>query len=152
MLLFLLRVVMRTAHVVAAGVWVGGSVTYLLVLLPAYRAAGASPELSARSAALFRRLVNLCIGVLLVSGVYLVFDRLASAGTGVAYVVVLAVKVAAALGMIGLALVQAQEARRPAARRGKLWKVAPLWILWLGLITTLLGATLTSVFESGSAF
>ncbi len=152
MLLFLLRVVMRTAHVVAAGVWVGGSVTYLLVLLPTYRATGASPELSARSAALFRRLVNLCIGVLLVSGVYLVFDRLASASTGAAYVVLLAVKVAAALGMIGLALVQAQEARRPAARRGKLWKVAPLWILWLGLITTLLGATLTSVFESGSAF
>ena len=152
MLLFLLRDLMRTAHIVAASVWVGGSVVYLLVLLPAFRAAGASQEVSARVAALFRQLVNVCIGVLVVSGVYLVFDRLASASTGAAYVLVLAAKIATALALIALALAQAQEARRPAGRRGRLWKVAPLWILWLGLAATVLGVLLTSIFEYSSGY
>jgi uncharacterized membrane protein len=145
----LLSTLMRTAHTLAGGVWVGGSVIYLLVIVPGLRASGASAQTGAAIAALFRRVVNVCIGVVLLSGVYLVFDRLSGAGAGAAYVVVLAVKIAAALAMILLAVFQAQEARRPASRRGKLWKLAPRWILWLGVLTFALGAALVALYGAG---
>jgi uncharacterized membrane protein len=150
MLLFALRDVMRTAHLLAGGVWVGGSVVYLCVILPALRLGGAAPAVGAHAGALFRRLVNVCIGVLLISGVYLTVDRLSAASVGTAYVVVLVVKIVAALAMMTLAAYQAQEARRLAQRRGRLWKVAPLWILGLGVLTFVLGATLTVLFEASA--
>ncbi|MGZ3664490.1 MAG: hypothetical protein ACXVDA_08390 [Ktedonobacterales bacterium] len=147
-MLLILSTLMRTAHVLAGGVWVGGSVIYLSVIIPALRAAKADPSVGTRIAALFRRVVNICIGVLLISGVYLIFDRLASTTVGVAYVAVLVAKVVAALAMILLAVFQAQEARRPAQKRGRLWKLAPRWILGLGILTFLLGVTLMTIFES----
>ncbi len=146
---FLLRDLMRTAHVLAGGVWVGGSVIYLLVIVPALRVSGAGSQVAAQIAVLFRRIVNICIGVLVLSGVYLIFDRLASTTVGVAYVVTLAVKTLAALAMIGLAAFQAQEARRLPKLRGRMWRMTPLLILWLGVLTFLLGATLTGLFEAG---
>lgn len=121
---------------------------YALVLVPAFRLVGVPAALGAQVGALFRRLVNLCIGVLVVSGVYLVFDRLNTTAVGAAYVVTLALKVLVALGMIALAAYQAQEARRPAKRRGRLWRIAPLGILWLGVAAFLLGTTLTGIFEA----
>lgn len=139
---------MRTVHVLAGGVWVGGSVVYLLVILPALRAGGASAATGALVGGLFRRLVNVCIGVLLLSGVYLVFDRLTATSVGLAYVVVLVVKVLSALAMFGLAAYQAQEARRLAKMRGRMWKLVPQLILWLGVLTFLLGTTLTGLYES----
>ena len=146
-MLQILSTLMRTAHVLAGGVWVGGSVIYLGVIIPALRVADAGSQVAARFAELFRRVVNICIGVLLISGVYLIFDRLASTTVGVTYVIVLVAKVAAALAMILLAVFQAQEARRPAQKRGRLWRLAPRWILGLGILTFLLGATLTTLFE-----
>jgi uncharacterized membrane protein len=145
---FVLRDLMRSAHTLAGAVWVGGSVVYLLVILPALRLGGAPPQVGAHIAALFRRLVNVCIGVLILTGVYLVFDRLATTAVGAAYVITLAVKVLAALGMFLLAVYQAQEARRLAKRRGRLWKVAPHLILWLGVVTFVLGAALTGLYEA----
>lgn len=149
MLAFVLRDLMRTLHVLAGGVWVGGSVIYLVVILPALRVGKAAPLVGATIANLFRKLVNLCIGVLLISGVYLVFDRLSTTSVGVLYVVILAVKSLAALAMILLAAYQAQEARRLARSRGRLWKLTPRLILVLGVLTFLLGATLTGLFETG---
>lgn len=146
---FVLRDLMRTAHVLAGGVWVGGSVIYLLVIVPALRLSGAGGQVAAQIATLFRRVVNICIGVLVLSGVYLIFDRLASTTVGPEYVVTLAIKTLAALAMIGLAAYQAQEARRLAKLRGRMWRVTPVLILWLGVLTFLLGATLTSLFEAG---
>ena len=147
-MLFAITDFMRTVHVLAGGVWVGGSVVYLLVILPALRAGGAGAATAAQIGGLFRRLVNVCIGLLLLSGVYLVFDRLTSTSVGAAYVITLVVKVLAALAMFGLAAFQAQEARRLAKKRGRMWKVAPQLILWLGILTFLLGATLTGLYES----
>jgi uncharacterized membrane protein len=138
----------RTVHVLAGGVWVGGSVVYLLVILPALRAGGAGAATGALIGGLFRRLVNVCIGLLLLSGVYLVFDRLTSTSVGAAYIIVLVVKVLAALAMFGLAAYQAQEARRLASKRGRMWRLTPQLILWLGVLTFLLGATLTGLYES----
>ncbi len=146
-MLLALSVVMRTAHMLAGAVWIGGSVMYLLVITPALRLGKAAPEVGAHMAAQFRRLVNASIVTLLISGVYLMFDRLTTTTVGVAYVVTLGVKIALALTMFGLALFQAQEARRPARLRGRMWRVAPRLILALGIVVFLLGATLNGLFD-----
>lgn len=143
----LLTVLMRTIHVLAGGVWVGGSIVYLLVIGPAFRLARPAPEVGAQVARLFRTVVNGCIGALILTGVYLIFDRLSLVAIGPAYLVVLVVKVLAALAMFLLALFQAQEARRPASLRGRWWQLAPRLILALGVLTFLLGAILTVLFE-----
>lgn len=147
MMFQILSVLMRTAHTLAGGVWVGGSLVYLLVITPALRLGKAAPEVSAAIATQFRRLVNISIVTLLLSGVYLMFDRLTTTTVGVAYVVTLAVKIALALTMFGLAIFQAQEARRPARLRGRMWRLAPRLILALGVVVFLLGATLNGLFD-----
>jgi uncharacterized membrane protein len=152
MLLFALRDVMRTAHLLAAGAWIGGSIVYLVVIAPALRLGGAAPEVSKRIAALFRSLVNISIGVLVVSGVFLVADRL-GAGAGIpVYLVALGIKIAVSLALFALAAYQAQEARRPARRRGSFYRQAPRWILALGIAAFALGTTLTLIFEAGAAY
>jgi putative copper export protein len=147
MIFQILSVLMRTAHTLAGGVWVGGSLVYLLVITPALRLGKAAPEVSGAIAAQFRRLVNISIVTLLLSGVYLMFDRLTTTTVGVAYVVTLAVKIALALTMFWLAIFQAQEARRPARLRGRMWRLAPRLILTLGVVVFLLGATLNGLFD-----
>lgn len=149
--MLLLSALMRTAHTVAGGIWVGGSILYMSVILPGLRLGGAGPQVAAQVATLFRRLVNVCIGVLLLSGMYLVFDRLAATTVGATYVIVLAVKIVAALAMIILATLQAQEARRLAKHRGRLWRLTPRWILALGIVTFFLGALLTGLYEASIA-
>ncbi|WIG57415.1 MAG: hypothetical protein OJF49_000159 [Ktedonobacterales bacterium] len=147
-MLLALSILMRTAHLIAGAVWVGGSVIYLAVIIPGLRLGSASSQTSAAIAALFRRVVNICIGVELLTGVYLIFDRLSTVSVGTAYIAVLVVKIAAALAMIALALYQAQEARRPAKYRGRFWRQVPRWILGLGLLTFFLGATLVGLFDT----
>ncbi len=148
MLLVALSALMRTAHTLAGGVWIGGSLVYLLAITPALRLGKAAPEVSAAIAAQFRRLVNISIVTLLLSGVYLTFDRLTTTTVGVAYVATLGVKIALALVMFGLAMFQAQEARRPARLRGRMWRLAPRLILALGVIVFLLGAVLNGQFDA----
>src|SRR5262245_64291673 len=86
-MLFVLRSLVYTTHALAAGVWIGGSLVYLVVITPALRLGKAPPEVSAQVARLFRSLVNVCIGALVVTGVFLVFDRLSAVTAGQAYIV-----------------------------------------------------------------
>ncbi|MGH2481621.1 MAG: hypothetical protein ACRDHW_18365, partial [Ktedonobacteraceae bacterium] len=74
--MFALDWLMRAAHILAGTAWVGGSIMYLVVVVPVLRLGGATPQVSAAIATQFKRLTNLCIGVLLLSGGFLVFDRL----------------------------------------------------------------------------
>ncbi len=100
-----IRLIVRAAHTIAAAVWVGGNIVYLLVVIPALRSGGAAPGVSAiaaQIAALFRRLVNICIGVLLLTGAYLMFDRLTQTMLGWPYLIVLGLKIAVALAMFVL--------------------------------------------------
>jgi uncharacterized membrane protein len=146
---FVLTDLMRSVHIVAASVWIGGSVVYMLVIVPTLRASKADAELSRQMGEVFRRLVQICMGALLLSGVYLIVDRLSGARVGVAYVVVLTIKIIVSLTMMTLALVQAQEARRLLAHRGRLYYVLPRWILALGVVALVLGVTLTGLYEAG---
>ena len=147
-----IRLLMRAAHVLAGATWVGGSMMYLVVVLPALRLGGPAPAVSAQVAALFKRMVNLCVGVLLLTGAYLTFDRLSQTTLGLPYVIVLGLKIIAALFMFILAMYLAQSnIRRLAKRNTRISKVAPQLMLALGILVFLLGALLNSLFEAALA-
>jgi putative copper export protein len=141
--------IVRVIHIVAAATWVGGSVMYLVVVLPALRIAGPAPAVAAQVAALFRRVVNICIGALLLSGVYLTFDRLTHTSLGLPYLVVLGVKIAVALGLFILAIYMGQnDIRRLAKRSTRFSQAAPRLMLALGIFIFILGALLNQLFEA----
>jgi putative copper export protein len=147
--MFEIRLIVRTAHLLAAAAWVGGSILYLVAVLPALRSGGPAPEVSEQIATLFRRMVNICIGVLLLTGAYLTFDRLTSTALGWPYLVVLGVKITVALGMFVLAIYLGQSnIRRLAKRTTRLSKAAPQLMLALGILVFLLGALLNGLFEA----
>src|ERR1700732_4712941 len=101
-----IRLIIRAAHLLAAAAWVGGSFFYLVVALPAMRNDASAPGAAGmrgmggtagQMAALFKRMVTICTGVLLLSGAYLAFDRLTTTTLGWPYLSVLALKILVAL-------------------------------------------------------
>ena len=147
-----LRLIVRFAHILAAATWVGGSILYLVVVLPALRKGDPAPAVAAQVAALFRRLVNICIGVLLLSGVFMVFDRLTQTTLGLPYLVVLSLKIVSALAMFIVAIYLGQSnIRRLAKRSTRFSKAAPQLMLALGIFVFLLGALLNVLFEAAIA-
>lgn len=139
---------MRTVHVLAATTWVGSSIMYQFVVVPALRTTDPAPAIAAQVALLFKRLVNYCVGILLVTGVYLMFDRLTQTTLGLPYLIILGIKIVAALGMFVLALYMAQSnIRRLAKRSTRLSKAAPQLMLALGICIFILGALLNHLFE-----
>ena len=144
-----LRLIVRFAHILAAATWVGGSILYLVVVLPALRAGDSAPAVAAQVAALFRRLVNICIGVLLLSGAFMVFDRLSQTTPGLPYLVVLSLKIVSALAMFIVAIYLGQSnIRRLAKRSTRFSRAAPQLMLALGIFVFLLGALLNVLFEA----
>ncbi len=142
----------RSIHILVAAVWVGGSFMYLVVMIPALRNGGPAPGVSAQVAILFKRMVNYCVGILLLSGAYLTFDRLTQTTLGVPYLVVLGVKIVVAISMFVLALYLGQSnIRRLAKRSTRLSKVAPQLMLALGILVFILGALLNHMFEMAIA-
>ena len=143
-----LWVFVRAVHIIAAATWVGGSIMYIVVVLPALRLGGAAPMVAVNVANLFKRMVNICIGVLLLSGAYLTFDRLTQTTLGLPYLVVLGLKIAGAIGLFILALYVGQSTvRRLAKRVTRLSKAAPQFMLVLGILVFVLGAILNQLFE-----
>ena len=112
-----IRLIVRVAHTLAAATWVGGSIFYLIIVLPALRSSGPAAAVAAQIAALFRRLVNICIGVLLLSGAFMTFDRLTQTTLGLPYLVVLGLKIVSALAMFILAVYLSQSNIRRLAKR-----------------------------------
>ncbi len=143
---------MRSAHILAGTAWVGGSIMYLVVVIPALRLGGAAPQVSAAIAAHFKRLTNLCIGVLLLSGGYLVFNRLTTTTLGWSYLLVLILKIVAALAMFALAFYLGQSRVRKLAKHAtRFSQVAPQLLLALGILVFVLGALLNLLFEMAIA-
>jgi putative copper export protein len=143
-----LRVMMRSAHILAGAAWVGGSIMYLLVVIPALRLGGPAPAVAAKIATLFKQMVNVCMGVLLLTGAYLTFDRLTQTTLGLPYLLVLALKIVLAVVLFILALYMGQsDVRRLAKRSTRFSKAAPKLMLSLGIIVFVLGALLNILFE-----
>ena len=108
--------VVRWLHLAAAAAWIGGCIFFLLMLGPAVRKQPDRYGAVARAAAQrFRTLVDLSIVVLVASGAILAFNRLTDDATNVAYVTVLAVKVALSAWMFILV----QMERRSSALMAK---------------------------------
>jgi uncharacterized membrane protein len=150
--MFEIRLIVRAVHIIAAAAWVGGSILYMVAIIPALRSGGPAPAVAAQIAALFRRMVSICIGVLLLSGAYLMFDRLTQTMLGWPYLVVLGLKIAIAIGMFVLAIYIGQSnVRRLAKRSTRLSKAAPQLMLALGIIVFILGALLNGLFEAALA-
>lgn len=147
-----IRLIVRTVHILAAAAWVGGNILYLVAVIPALRSGGTAPGVGSQIAAHFRRLVNICVGVLLLTGAYLAFDRLTSTSLGWPYLVVLGLKIVIALAMFVLAIYIGQSnIRRLAKRTTRLSKAAPQLVLALGILVFLLSALLTGLFEASIA-
>jgi putative copper export protein len=143
------RFLVRAVHTVAGAAWVGGSLMYLFVVLPALRLGGPAPAVAAQVAGLFKRLSNICIGALLLSGAYLTFDRLTQTTLGLPYIVVLLFKLSGALAMIILSAYMGQSAvRRLAKRSTRFSRVAPQLLVALGILVFVLGALLNTLFEA----
>ena len=144
-----LRLIVRFAHILAAATWVGGSILYLVVIMPALRKGDPAPAVAAQVAALFRRLVSICMGVLLLSGAFMVFDRLTQITLGLPYLVVLSLKIVSALAMFIVAIYLGQSnIRRLAKRSTRFSRAAPQLMLALGIFVFLLGALLNVLFEA----
>ena len=156
----LFLVVVRWIHVVAAAVWVGGSIFYLFVLRPALRhSPEAGPKINEATAAEFGTLVDTCIFVILATGVILTFNRLTAGVTGPSYGLVLAAKIALSVWMFILARgrrrrtalldMYRQNPDPPSSRFGKILSTLSGYntIAILGVIVLLLADLLNTLYE-----
>jgi putative copper export protein len=144
-----IRMIVRAVHVLAAAAWVGGSLMYLVVVQPALRKGAPAPVVAGQVAELFKKLVNVCIAALVLSGLYLIVDRLSQTMLGWPYLVILGVKVAAAIAMFVVAMYLGQSnLRRLAKRSTSFSKAAPQLMLALGILVFVLGAVLNVLFEA----
>lgn len=140
--------IVRAIHIIAGAAWVGGSIMYQVVVVPALKIGGPAPAVASQIAALYKRMVNICIGALLLTGAFLTFDRLTQTTLGWPYVVVLSLKITLAIAMFIVAMYLGQSnIRRLAKRSTRLSKVAPQLMLALGIVVFLLGALLNGLFE-----
>lgn len=164
----ILLAVVRWIHAIAAVVWVGGSIFYLLVLRPSLSIPGAADSRSTLEPAVnrrFRDVVDVSILALIVTGVVITFDRLSSLPASTTYYVVLGLKLFAFLVMLLMARDLGTRGGRPwrrpktapaepsitdTTRTGgtlRAWLSPSRVILMLGLAAFLLSMLLVHVYE-----
>ncbi len=121
--------IVRWLHVLAAAAWVGGSLFYLIVLIPTLKRVPDVPrELSAALGVEFRTVVITSIIVLVATGAILAFDRLTEVEPP--YAATLGVKIVLSLWMFALVRDRRRHAKvldaikerppPPATLRGKI--------------------------------
>ena len=116
----------RWAHVLATVVWIGGNIFYLTTLRPAMRQSrSASPDLPRHLGERFKQAVDLSMWTLIITGVLLLYDRLTQE-IGLAYAIILGVKLilSAAMFLIALSL----------SRRGQRRRSSPVEGLWAEIL------------------
>ena len=134
---------LRLAHALAAAVWLGGGVYYLLIVRPAVRERGdEARSLLAGAQRAFGEWAQVTTVTMLATGAVLTFDGLSSGRGGLIYAALLAIKILAALAAFWMAGVR--PARR--SRRGR--RTASQWVLLCGLTAFVLGVALSSVYGS----
>ena len=91
-------------HGIAAVAWVGGSIVYVVAIRPQQKSYETSEQIyHFMSLGLFRHMVDICIAILIATGVILLFDKLSDSVTGGMYLSVLVVKVVLSLWMFAIA-------------------------------------------------
>ena len=98
-------ILIRLLHALAAVIWLGGSIFYVIILRNRGRseAGNKGTHLDPEAVSRFRSLVDTCIGVLIITGVILLFDSIASPSTPPAYLITLGVKIVLVLCMFVIA-------------------------------------------------
>jgi uncharacterized membrane protein len=138
---------LRLAHVLAAVVWLGGGVYYLIAVRPTLRAMDDPPTgFVGAMQGQFAEWARVCAFVMLATGAVLVFERLSNQTGGVLYIALLAVKIAAALAAFWMAGLRPRR-QRGGARRPR---TAPELIAACGFVAFILGIVLSTVW--GRAF
>jgi uncharacterized membrane protein len=143
------QIILRLAHGLAAAVWVGGGAYYVLAVRPSLRNRDddAAREFAGAVQREFGEWAVVATVVMIASGVILMFERL-SGGQGTAvYVVLLAVKIAAAVGAFWLTGVL--RPRRSGTRTRRTGRLDVAWlVLGLSALAFLLGALLTTIYPA----
>jgi hypothetical protein len=146
------RIVLRVVHAMAAVVWLGGGLYYLVAVRPLRR----SPEWVAyaqQAQGQFRRWSTAATALLVASGVALMFDRLADGRGTVGYVVLLAVKIVAGGLALWLAWPAGGRWTGKAPRRSRMLG-AGWMILALGALAYVVGVLLSVIYppDPGAGF
>lgn len=138
-----LLLALRLAHSLAAMVWLGGGVYFLLVVRPVSGQLLPPREFISAINASFGEWARLSTLIMLATGIVLMFDRLSNGSGGLLYAALLAVKVVAAV--IAFWLAGVRPARRAIRARGRRRAASEL-IVALGLLAFVLGVVLSSVY------
>ncbi len=140
---------LRVGHALAATVWLGGGVYFLLAVRPVMRESDEAVRgVLGSMQRQFGEWAEVATIVMVATGIVLGFDRLSDGDGGFAYATLLAVKVVAAALAFWLAGVRPV---RRALRRGSSRRAAPELILALGLLAFVLGVVLSAVWGRGLA-
>jgi putative copper export protein len=135
---------LRVAHALAAAIWLGGTLVYMLVEAPVRAAVGPGVWRG------FREALKAGIGIFVVTGALLTMERLSSAALPPTYFAVLAVKVALGISMFLVA-------RRIGAPTADglppgFWSRAEVRVLALGVVVYALAAALKAIYEETIRF
>lgn len=141
------------AHGVAAAFWLGGGLYYLLALRPQLRNSDGEIRAFARNVQReFGEWASVSTLIMIATGVVLMFDSLTDGrGTGV-YVLLLGVKISAALAAFWLARSfrrRKRQAGKAPAGGGASWIDRSWLMLSLGAVAFILGITLSSLYSTG---
>ncbi len=143
------RMLLRLAHAVAAALWLGGGAYYVLALRPALRSADpATREVGRVAQAEFGEWASVATIVLIATGVVMTFDRLTNGQGTTVYVILLGIKIVAAIAAFWLTGTFVRNARsRPRGTRSVLNRS---WvILTLGTVAFVVGIALSVVYPTG---
>ncbi len=143
------RVLLRLAHAVAAALWVGGGAYYVLALRPSLRHADPDARALGQAAqAEFGEWASVATIILIATGVVMTFDKLSNGYGTTVYVILLGVKIVAAVAAFWLTGTFVRAARTRRARKSTLLNRS--WVvLTLGTAAFVIGIVLSVVYPTG---
>lgn len=137
-------VALRLAHSLAAVVWLGGGVYFLLALRPASREADSTGQaIVAAAQRAFGEWAQVATIILLATGVVLTFERLSVGRGGLVYAGLLAAKIISALWAFALVRTRVRSRRRRNQRS------STELIVILGVVAFTLGVALATIYGRG---
>ena len=144
------RMLLRLAHAIAAALWLGGGAYWLLALRPALRSADPQAREIGRAAqAEFGEWASVATIILIATGVVMSFDRLTNGRGSNVYVVLLGIKIVAAVAAFWLTGTFVRSARRRGRGKSKTWINRSWVVLTLGTVAFVIGVALSVVYPTG---
>ncbi len=143
------RVLLRLAHAIAAALWLGGGAYYVLALRPALRSVDPEARAVGQAAqAEFGEWASVATIILIATGVVMTFDKLTNGRGTTVYVILLGVKIVAAVAAFWLTGTFVQSARKRRPKRSTLLNRS--WVvLTLGTLAFVIGVVLSVLYPTG---